>query len=112
MAVKTLSGQMSICGMTFICIKYNNRQNPTIYTHVIKSIKNKHTKRIIITKVRIVVTSGRETQAEGIREKQMGRYIIANVLFLKLGNEFTGLQYVIKLHKYQTVFCRNEYYIN
>lgn len=34
----------------------------------------------------------------------MGRYIIANVLFLKLGSEFTGVHYIIKLHNYQAVF--------
>lgn len=35
---------------------------------------------MVITKVRIVVTSDREKQAEGIGEEHMGRYIIANVL--------------------------------
>lgn len=56
---------------------------------MIKLLKTQ--KRIIITKVRIVVTSGREKQEEVIREEQMGRYIIANVLFLKMGDEFTSV---------------------
>lgn len=34
---------------------------------------------MVITKVRTVVTSDREKQAEGIGEEYMGRYITANV---------------------------------
>lgn len=51
----------------------------------------KITKTMIVTKVRIVVPSDRDRQAEGVGEKQMGRYIIADVLFLKLDSEFTGV---------------------
>lgn len=59
---------------------------------------------MIIAKVREVVTSSTERQAERLGEEQMGRYIIADVLFLKLGGEFTGAHYVIKLYNYQAVF--------
>lgn len=51
----------------------------------------KITKTMIVTKIRIVVPSDRDRQAEGVGEKQMGRYIIADVLFLKLDSEFTGV---------------------
>lgn len=44
---------------------------------MIQLLKKK--KKKIITKVRIVVTSDRERQAEGIGQKWVGRYIIANV---------------------------------
>ena len=41
---------------------------------------------MVITKVRIVVTSVIERQAEGIGGEHMGRYVIANVLLCWAGN--------------------------
>ena len=41
---------------------------------------------MVITKVRIVVTSVTERQAEGIGGEHMGRYVIAHVLVCWAGN--------------------------
>lgn len=37
-------------------------------------------------------------------EEQTGRYIIADVLFLRLCTEFTGVHFVIELYNYEAVF--------
>ena len=62
-----------------ICIEFNNRK-VTLWCRYTCDQIIKNSKGMVITKVRIVVTSDREKQAEGIGEEHMGRYITANIL--------------------------------